>query len=260
VSHFHSAQDSRKAVIASELAWHEQEADRRFSLDTFLYAPPAFDQVVQSSFAFLQMGSGELVLDMGCGEGKETLQLAQQGLLVVSTDLSYVQLCRARQRVQESAPDAKVCFVQANAEALPFASASFRIIYGKAILHHLDINLSAQEIKRLLRQRGRATFAEPMAHHPLFWLGRQLTPKLRTKDEHPLTFRELRHFGAYFSQAEMEEHFFLTPISYLFRVLPGGESIFRRLQPALQRIDTRLFGIFSRLKELAWYGVVKIER
>jgi len=110
-----------------------------------------------------------------------------------------------------------------------------------------------------LRQRGRATFAEPMAHHPLFWLGRQLTPKLRTKDEHPLTFRELRHFGAYFSQTEMEEYFFLTPISYIFRVLPRGESIFRRLHSVLQRIDIRLFKIFALLKELAWYGVVKIE-
>ena len=260
MSHFNPAKDSRKAVIASELAWHEQEANRRFSLDNFLYAPPAFDQVVQSSFAYLQMQPGELVLDMGCGEGKETLQLAQQAVLVVSTDLSYQQLCRARQLIQEFAPDAKVCFVQANAEELPFASASFRMIYGKAILHHLDIDLSAQEIKRLLSEMGRATFAEPMAHHPLFWLARQLTPKLRTRDEHPLTFRELRRFSAYFDRPEMEEHFLVTPVSYLFRVLPGGESIFRRLHAVLQRFDRRLFDVFSLLKELAWYGVVKVER
>jgi len=260
VNHFNPTKDSRKAIIASELAWHEQEANRRFSLDTFLYAPPAFDQVVRSGFAYLQMEPGELVLDMGCGEGKETLRLAQQALFVVSTDLSYQQLCRARQRIQEFAPDAKVYFVQANAEELPFASASFRTIYGKAILHHLDIDLSAQEIKRLLSEKGRAAFAEPMAHHPLFWLARQLTPKLRTRDEHPLTFRELRHFGTYFDRSEMEEHFLLTPLSYLFRLLPKGESIFRRLHAVLQRIDRRLFDMLSLLKELAWYGMVKVER
>jgi ubiquinone/menaquinone biosynthesis C-methylase UbiE len=260
VDHLNPTQDSRKAIIASELAWHEQEAHRRFSLNVFLYAPPAYDLIVQSSYAFLQMVPGECVLDMGCGEGKETLQLAQQGLLVVSIDLSHLQLCRARQRVQESAPGAKVCFVQANAEELPFASDSFRIIYGKAILHHLDIDLSAQEIKRLLRRRGLATFAEPMAYHPLFWLARQLTPKLHTKDEHPLTFRELRHFAAYFSQSEIEEYFFLSPMSYVFRILPGGEPLFRRFHAILQRIDKRLFGLFSWLKELAWFGLVKVGR
>lgn len=260
MNHFNPAQDSHKAIVASELAWHEEEAHRRFSLDEFLYAPPAFDQVVHSSFVFLQMSPGELVLDMGCGEGKETLQLAQQGLLVVSTDLSHLQLCRARQRVQKSALGAKVCFVQANAEKLPFASGAFRIIYGKAILHHLDPDLSAQEIKRLLMRGGRATFAEPMAHHPLFWLVRQVTPQLRTKDEHPLTFMELRNFGAFFSHSEIEEHFFLTPMSYLFRMLPGGEPLFRRFHAFLQRIDKRLFGVFSLLKGLAWYGLVKVGR
>jgi SAM-dependent methyltransferase len=259
MSHFGSAKDSRKVIIASELAWHEQEANRRFSLDTFLYAAPAFDQVVRSGFAFLQMQPGELVLDMGCGEGKETLQLAQQELLVVSTDLSYQQLSRARERIREFAADAKVCFVQANAEELPFASGSFRIIYGKAVLHHLDLDLAAQEVKRLLQHQGRATFAEPMAHHPLFWLARQLTPKLRTRDEHPLTFKELQRFAAYFGQAEMEEFFLLTPLSYLCRLLPAGEPAFRRLHSVIQRIDKRLFGRLSPLKEWAWYALVKVK-
>ena len=260
MNHFNPAQDPRKTIITSERKWHEEKAHRRFSLDEFLYAPPAFEQVVHSSFVFLQMSPGEMVLDMGCGEGKETLQLAQQGLFVVSTDLSLLQLCRARQRVQKSALGAQACFVQADAERLPFASGSFRIIYGKAILHHLEIYLSAQEIKRLLRRGGRATFAEPLAHHPLFWLARQVTPQLRTKDEHPLSFSELRRFGAYFSHLEVEGHFFLSPLSYLFRMLPGGESLFRRIHAFLQRLDKRLFGIFSFLKELAWYGSIKVVR
>ena len=260
MSDFNPAKDSRKAVIASELAWHEQEAKRRFSLDAFLYDPPAFDQVVRSGFAYLQLEPGETILDLGCGEGKETLQLAQQALLVVSTDLSYQQLGRARQRIQEFAPNARVYFVQANAEELPFASGAFKMIYGKAILHHLDIELAARETKRLLSDKGRAAFAEPLAHHPLFWMARHLTPKLRTRDEHPLTLRELRHFGAYFNRSEMEEHFLLTPLSYVFRALPKGEFVFRRLHAVLQRIDQRLFGLFSLLKELAWYGAVKVEK
>jgi Methylase involved in ubiquinone/menaquinone biosynthesis len=260
VSQHNSTKDSRKAIVTNELAWHEQEGQRRFSLDRFLYAPPAFDRVVQSSFTFLQMSPGEIVLDMGCGEGKETLQLARQGLSVISTDLSHLQLGRARQLLQESAPHARVWFVQANAEELPFASNSFRIIYGKAILHHLDLDLSAQEVKRLLRQNGRATFAEPMAHHPIFWVARRLTPQLHTRDEQPLSFTELRHFGAYFGQSEIEEYFLFAPLGYLFRMLPEAEPIFRRLHTVLQRMDRWLFDKFPLLKELAWYSLVKVEK
>ena len=254
------ADDSRKAIVASEFAWHEQEAHRRFPLDTFLYAPPAFDPIVRSGFEFLQMNSGEMVLEVGCGEGKETLRLAQLGLCVISTDLSRQQLCRAREQLQESAPGARGYFLQANAEELPFASDSFEAIYGKAILHHLDLDLSAGEIRRLLGRSGRATLAEPMAHHPLFWLARQLTPRLRTKNEHPLTLRELRNFCAYFDRSDVEEYFLLAPVAYAVRALPGGEPVFRRLQTFLQRIDRWLFHTFPFLKELAWYGLVKVTK
>jgi len=255
-----SRPDSRKEIIAKELAWHEQESRRRFSLDLLLYAPPAFDQVVQSGFAYLHMEPGEIVLDMGCGEGKQTLELARQGMAVVSMDLSHLQLCRARERLQAAAPDVLVSFIQANSEELPFAPHSFRIIYGKAILHHLDIDLSAKEVARVLKPAGRATFAEPMAHHPLFWLGRRLTPKLHTRDEHPLTFNDLCHFGTFFQQPEIEAHFLMTPLSYVFRLFPKGESAFRRFHMFLQRADRWLFGKFYFLRHLAWYGAIKVHK
>ena len=253
-------EESRRETIAKELAWHEQESHRRFSLDAFLYAPPAFDQVVRSAFAYLQMTPGERVLEVGGGEGKQTLALAQQGMVVVSTDLSYMQLCRARERLQAAAPEAAVCFIQANAEALPFAPQSFRVIYGKAILHHLDLDLAAGEVTRLLQPEGRATFAEPMAGHPLFWLGRRLTPRLHTLDEHPLTFHQLRQFGAGFSQPEFEDYFLLAPLAYGFRLARWGEPLFRRVLLWLQRVDRWLFAHLPFLKRFAWYSMIKMKK
>jgi SAM-dependent methyltransferase len=252
--------DPRQAVIASELAWHEQEAHRRISLDRLLYDPPAFDPVVRSTLDFLQARPGERVLDLGGGEGKETLELTRQGLVVISVDLSHVQLCRARELVEAVRPGARVAFIQANAEELPFAAGSFRIIHGKAIIHHLDLARASGEIGRLLADGGRATFAEPMNDHPLFRLGRQLTPQLRTRDEHPLTFRELRQFGIHFGNSSIEEYFLLAPLSYPLRLLPGGEALFRRIHAFLQRVDRRLFDSFARLRDLAWYGVIKIRK
>lgn len=249
---------SRREVIQRELAWHEEEAHRRFRLDALLYDPPAFDPVVAAGFDFLQLQAHERILDMGCGEGKEVLALAELGLCVIATDLSLAQLQRVRQLIQTRFPAAAVHFVQANAEELPFAAASFRVVYGKAILHHLDLAYAARELKRLLPPGGRASFAEPMAHHPIIWTGRLLTPSLRTRDEHPLTAVELDEFAHHFVQAEIADFFFLTPLSYGLRILPRGERLFARLHRAFQRLDRRLFQASAFVRRLAWYKVVNV--
>lgn len=252
--------DSRKEVIQAELAWHEQEAHRRYSLDELLYDPPAFDAVVEPALDFLEARPGERVLDMGCGEGKETYALAARGLVVISTDLSHTQLARARDRVCDGLPDARAHFVQANAEELPFAAGAFRIIYGKAILHHLDLGLSAAEVDRLLQPGGRATFAEPLARHPLIGLGRRLTPRLRTHDERPFGLEEMDDFARRFVKRGVETFFLLAPLAYPLRLLPGGERMFQTAHARLARLDRYLFGLFGGLRQFAWYGVVRIEK
>ena len=255
-----NATSNRKTIIQSELAWHEHEAQGRYSLDAFLYEPPAFDAVVQSATGFLQGDTGELVLDMGCGEGKETLVLASQGYHVISIDLSYTQLSRARELIRRNIPDGRVYFVQANAEELPFAGGGFRIVYGKAILHHLDLDISSSEINRLLKPDGRATFAEPLAQHPLFWLARRLTPKLRTKDERPVMLNELERFSNRFRLQELEVHFLFAPCAYLFRMIPKGERAFRKVHSFLSKLDTSLFRRFHAVRKFAWYGVVRVQK
>lgn len=251
---------TRREVIQAELAWHEQEAHRRYTLDELLYDPPAFDAVVGPAIDFLGARPGEPVLDMGCGEGKETYELARRGLLVVSTDLSHTQLARARDRVATGLPGVCVHFVQANAEELPFARETFRVIYGKAILHHLDLELAAAEVDRLLQPDGRATFAEPLARHPLIRLGRALTPRLRTRDERPFGLADMERFAERFTRREIDAFFLLAPLAYLLRPLPGGEPRFVQAHRWLSRLDEWLFAHLGWLREAAWYGVVRLRK
>ena len=112
--------EQRREIIARELAWHEEEAERRYGLDHLLYAPPAFDHIVQKMLGFLGGKQGDMAVDMACGEGKETLAMAQQGWVVFSLDLSHVQLLRAREMIEQVNPDLQVHFIQANAEQMPF--------------------------------------------------------------------------------------------------------------------------------------------
>ena len=252
--------EQRREVIARELAWHEEEADRRYGLDHFLYAPPAFNDIVKKMLDFLGGEPGDNAVDMACGEGKETLAMAQCGWVVFSLDLSHAQLVRARELVEQTDPELSVHFIQANAEQLPFASNSLQIMYGKAIIHHLDLTLSPREINRALKENGRATFAEPMAHHPLFWLGRRMTPKLRTIDEHPLTYSKFKRFLGGFEQGTIEENFLFVPFVTIFRIIPRGESLFRKTHRVLARFDSWLLRHFKFLKPLAWYDTVYVQK
>lgn len=249
----------RKEVIQRELLWHEEESHRRYRLDALLYDSPAFDDVVQQSIDFLQGEPDEFVLDMGCGEGKETLELAKRGFSVVGTDLSLTQLARARELIQKELPGARFLLIQANAEQLPFAKNSFRSIYGKAILHHLDLDGSARETQRLLKPHGRATFAEPMSRHFIIWLGRRLTPKLRTDDERPVEFSDLEHFGETFENRQLQTYYLLTPLAYAVRLLPGTEGLFAALHSLLARLDQKLLTRFKSLPKFAWYGAVRVK-
>lgn len=250
----------RREVILRELEWHEQHSENRDSKLNFLYDPPAFDFIVNDAINFLDGKPGELVLDIASGEGKESLEMAQHGWQVVGIDLSLSQLKRTRQRDTENNVNRPVFYVQANAEQLPFAKGAFRIVHGKAIIHHLDLDIGANEIKRVLTDDGKATFAEPMKHHPLFWLGRRLTPSLRTQDEHPLTYKELKYFAAAFDQQVISEAFLLAPLAYFIRLLPKGEKPFFKIINWLHRVDHWLLRHLPFLKSLAWYDSVYLQK
>ncbi len=251
---------ARHAVIANELRWHDEEAHRREGLDHFLYDPPAFDDVVAAQLAFLALQPGDLLLELGSGPGKETLRFSRMQQKVVTVDLSYGQLSAARGMLRARNPDAEVFHVQANAEELPFAAGAFRVIYGKAVVHHLDLELAAREINRLLRPDGRASFAEPLADHPLILLGRRLTPKLRTQDEHPLRVEELETLGGEFRCSQSTYTYLLAPLAYFARLLPGAEPIFRNLYRLLNRVDQLLLSRLGGLRQFAWYGILHVTR
>jgi SAM-dependent methyltransferase len=58
-------------------------------------------------------------------------------------------------------------FCEMDAHKLDFADASFDMIFGVAILHHLDFALAMREIHRVLRKGGKIVFMEPLRHNPV---------------------------------------------------------------------------------------------
>ena len=160
-------------------------------------------------------GTGARVLEYGCGRGSSAFELARSGASVTAIDISEAGLDMAREEARSRG--LTVEFRMMNAEALEFADTTFDLVCGTAILHHLDLDRSFQEIARVLKPTGVGGFIEPLGHNPLINLYRKLTPKMRTVDEHPLRVEDFdiakRHFdrveiGYYhlFSLAELQEY------------------------------------------------------
>lgn len=185
--------------------------------------------------------------------------MARRGLHVVAVDLSLTPIIQARKLVNDHHMGARVFFIQANAEEMPFVAHSFRVVHGKAILHHLNLGMASRELKRILRPNGRAVFSEPLHHHPLFRLARQLTPQLRTRDEHPLPLKELLDFAKTFPKWHTSVYFLLTPLAYGLRLLPGGEKLYRSAHLWLQHLDSWLFERIRFLRKFAWYGTAYVQ-
>ena len=67
-----------------------------------------------------------------------------------------------------------------DAHHLDFPDESFDLVFGRAILHHLDFETAIKEVKRVLKRGGHAAFAEPLGDSPFAKLFRLLTPRAYT--------------------------------------------------------------------------------
>ena len=135
-------------------------------------------------------GAGRDVLEYGCGPGSYAFFLADLGASVLGIDISTTAIEQASAEARQRGAD-RVEFRRLNAESLDLPDASFDLVCGTGILHHLDLTRAYAEIARTLRPGGSAVFIEPLGHNPLINRFRRRTRALRTEDEHPLRVEDL---------------------------------------------------------------------
>jgi trans-aconitate methyltransferase len=114
--------------------------------------------------ALLNPQPGEEILDLGCGDGALTEQLAATGAIVLGVDASPTMLAAARQGNLHSARGFKVA--QHDATALPYHH-QFDAVFSNAALHWIT-GINGQQsmlggVHRALRPEGR--FIAEMGGH-----------------------------------------------------------------------------------------------
>ena len=97
---------------------------------------------------------GLRVLDLGCGGGLTTAWLAQRGATTVGVDLSRASL-RVASRQTRGYGHPEPVFACGRAEALPFADASFDVVWCTDVLEHLpELPAALAQIARVLKPGG----------------------------------------------------------------------------------------------------------
>jgi ubiquinone/menaquinone biosynthesis C-methylase UbiE len=98
-------------------------------------------------------------LEVGCGTGYFTLNLVQLGVIAraTATDISPGMLSQLQANAVRLGLSVET--VAGDAERLPFADASFDLVLGHAVLHHLpDLDQAFAEFFRVLRPGGTLVF------------------------------------------------------------------------------------------------------
>jgi SAM-dependent methyltransferase len=119
---------------------------------------------------------GMTVLELGCGTGSFTRELARSGADVVAIDVSPELLEIARANCSEP----NVQYQIQNAYALSYSEGVFDSVVGSSVLHHLEIEKALRDVYRVLKPGGTIYFTEPNMLNPQIAIQKN-TPWIKRK-------------------------------------------------------------------------------
>ena len=247
--------------LLAALIFHDEQARERASYFRSHAEELRFDDAAYLDHetwirpAFAQLGplQGKRVLDYGCGHGMASVVMARAGASVKAFDLSPRYVKEAELRARANRVD--VIFRTADAEHLPYADESFDAVWGNAILHHLDLDQAAKELKRVLKPGGVAVFCEPWAGNPFLNFARRWLPypgKNCTADEVPLSRHALKMLATHFPKMRTEGF-------QLFGMIRRVTK-FRPITALADFADRIALGICPPLKNWCRYLVIVLPR
>ena len=193
------------------------------------------------------------ILDYGCGVGPVIEKVIKfEPKKIIGIDISDVSISKAKENFINS--NVKVELHVDNCENTTFSNNKFDIVYGLGILHHLEIKKCINEISRILKPNGVMLFIEPLGTNPLINLYRLLTPKSRSKDEHPLIFKDFEMFKEKFKNISVKYYGFLTLIFFPF-YKSNNSKVFK----ILVKMDQLLFKI-KIFRYFAWSVLITAKK
>jgi 2-polyprenyl-3-methyl-5-hydroxy-6-metoxy-1,4-benzoquinol methylase len=215
-----SNSDQREARWQSEAAFFDAQASKALAAVAPM-DPLTFERYSQhkSRFFFkdyrLQLigdFKGKRILDVGCGDGVNSILLAKLGAQVTGIDISPGAIAVARKKAQVNGIENSCSFVCAPLETANFAPGSFDVIWGDAVLHHIiaDLPLVMRKLCEYAKPGALMIFGEPVNFNQTLRRIRFMVPLETdaTPDERPLEPAEIAIVRQYLPDLKLS-HFTL---------------------------------------------------
>ncbi len=136
---------TRYGENGDRLSWFREIARTRYELEPYI---PAFARFPEAA--------DKRVLEIGVGAGSDFREWCRYAEHATGVDLTEAGIGLTRERLLlEGVSAARFTLQTADAEMLPFADASFDIVYSWGVLHHTpDTTRAYREVLRVLKPGG----------------------------------------------------------------------------------------------------------
>lgn len=217
---------------------------------------------------------GMRILDLGCGNGEAAVYFALCGAKVSAVDIS--PLCIQNSLALAARFGVTLDLHVMAAENLGFEASMFDGVFGLGVLHHFsDLNQSLKEIRRVLKEGGRAAFIEPLSHNPFIKIYRFLAKEVRTPTERPLNWEQLMSFGEGFSSLIHKEFWFFSLLIFVkfflidhvhpskvryWKKILEESSRYEMILKKLRAWDERFLQKFPYFKRHCWNSVLVLTK
>ncbi|MDH5630895.1 MAG: class I SAM-dependent methyltransferase [Gammaproteobacteria bacterium] len=267
-----STHDSEMERYEKEEQFHDDWAD---SVDISQIDVMRANEVCtapEMRYIYQELGdlTGKRVLDVGCGLGEVSVYLALKGAKVTSVDISSGMLRVTSALAERYKVSVDVHLATAEGLGLPEGEL-FDIIYAGNLLHHVDIESALHQFHKHLKQGGLLVTWDPIAYNPAINIYRERAMDVRTEDEHPLRWKDLRLYNEMFSKVNRRYFWLTTLIIFVIMALvqkrePNKERYWKivideaekwkKIYRPLEFLDRILLAIFPPLRLWCWNVVI----
>jgi ubiquinone/menaquinone biosynthesis C-methylase UbiE len=260
-----------KELLAREEAFHDDWANSiditKIKVDDYFEVSTAPEN--RHIIKYLGNIKGKKILELGCGAGEASVYLAKKGAIVTATDLSQGMLDVTMRLA--AIHGTQLSTVKTPAAPLPFPDNSFDIIYAANLLHHVDLEVTLYEARRVLKPGGIFCSWDPLAHNPAINIYRRIAMGVRTEDEHPIKMKQLNYFKNIFASVDIHTTWFFTlwifiRFYFIEKVNPNKERYWKKiidehhrlekLYLRLERYDRGILRVIPFLKRYCWNVVI----
>ena len=193
---------TEKETKKDQKRFHDERAKIYDSTVTNLTFWRAFDAFTLHKWAE-HIHKGMKVLDLGCGTGKCTLQVAQKGATVTGVDLSRGMIDIIVDKCKSQVFKDSIQLVIGDVENLPFKGESFDIAVSFGTLHHIpNPDRAVNEASKVLKPGGLFFATEPNKNQlqpPLLTLFKLIKKGRREKERN-----SQKHFHAKLDPTKMK--------------------------------------------------------